>query len=156
MIRRPPRSTLFPYTTLFRSQFDGEPYFEGLRELATNGIDKPVLNAFRMLGLLGEKRLPVTSSAAIPAIQIEQEGVRGQPDVDAIAAQKENEVEVLVVNYHDDDVSAQDVLVDLNVRGLPANAEKIEAELYRVDATHSNSYTLWKQMGEPQQPASDS
>src|SRR5438876_400732 len=66
-------------------QFDGQPYFEGLRELATNGIDKPVLNAFRMLGLLGEKRLPVTSSAAIPAIQIEQEGVRGQPDVDAIA-----------------------------------------------------------------------
>src|SRR5436189_1608075 len=24
MIRRPPRSTLFPYTTLFRSSFDGE------------------------------------------------------------------------------------------------------------------------------------
>src|SRR3712207_7170040 len=24
MIRRPPRSTLFPYTTLFRSQCDGE------------------------------------------------------------------------------------------------------------------------------------
>src|SRR2546429_9642220 len=25
MIRRPPRSTLFPYTTLFRSGFEGEP-----------------------------------------------------------------------------------------------------------------------------------
>src|SRR3712207_7252299 len=25
MIRRPPRSTLFPYTTLFRSQRDAEP-----------------------------------------------------------------------------------------------------------------------------------
>src|SRR3712207_7021863 len=25
MIRRPPRSTLFPYTTLFRSHADGEP-----------------------------------------------------------------------------------------------------------------------------------
>src|SRR5260370_41141565 len=25
MIRRPPRSTLFPYTTLFRSRFDGIP-----------------------------------------------------------------------------------------------------------------------------------
>src|SRR5258708_10131277 len=24
MIRRPPRSTLFPYTTLFRSRFEGE------------------------------------------------------------------------------------------------------------------------------------
>src|SRR3712207_8875283 len=26
MIRRPPRSTLFPYTTLFRSVLDGGPY----------------------------------------------------------------------------------------------------------------------------------
>src|SRR5687768_18055859 len=25
MMRRPPRSTLFPYTTLFRSRSDGEP-----------------------------------------------------------------------------------------------------------------------------------
>src|SRR5690349_23556337 len=25
MIRRPPRSTLFPYTTLFRSHHDGQP-----------------------------------------------------------------------------------------------------------------------------------
>src|SRR5258708_17241155 len=27
MIRRPPRSTLFPYTTLFRSQAGGVPHF---------------------------------------------------------------------------------------------------------------------------------
>src|SRR2546430_3988335 len=27
MIRRPPRSTLFPYTTLFRSNFNGSPYY---------------------------------------------------------------------------------------------------------------------------------
>src|SRR5256885_7829520 len=26
MIRRPPRSTLFPYTTLFRSWADGQPF----------------------------------------------------------------------------------------------------------------------------------
>src|SRR5438874_8936885 len=29
MIRRPPRSTLFPYTTLFRSRLDGPPTGEG-------------------------------------------------------------------------------------------------------------------------------
>src|SRR3712207_7802045 len=29
MIRRPPRSTLFPYTTLFRSLAQGEPDAEG-------------------------------------------------------------------------------------------------------------------------------
>src|SRR5256885_9826359 len=28
MIRRPPRSTLFPYTTLFRSPVDRKPWFD--------------------------------------------------------------------------------------------------------------------------------
>src|SRR5690349_21992030 len=32
MIRRPPRSTLFPYTTLFRSLFDGPDLLLHLRE----------------------------------------------------------------------------------------------------------------------------
>src|SRR3712207_9062321 len=31
MIRRPPRSTLFPYTTLFRSRFLHQPLGRGLR-----------------------------------------------------------------------------------------------------------------------------
>src|SRR2546430_7398628 len=31
MIRRPPRSTLFPYTTLFRSRFPAGPYGLGVR-----------------------------------------------------------------------------------------------------------------------------
>src|SRR5688572_32410895 len=40
MIRRPPRSTLFPYTTLFRSLFE-----EGLRKLLTT-YDKEFLQTF--------------------------------------------------------------------------------------------------------------
>src|SRR3989440_9370728 len=35
MIRRPPRSTLFPYTTLFRSQHDLEAFAEGFAYEAT-------------------------------------------------------------------------------------------------------------------------
>ena len=31
-------------------EFEGQPYFDGFRTLATNGIDKPVLNVFRMFG----------------------------------------------------------------------------------------------------------
>src|SRR3712207_8775375 len=31
MIRRPPRSTLFPYTTLFRSRLTGEEYVDAQR-----------------------------------------------------------------------------------------------------------------------------
>src|SRR5258705_2821306 len=33
MIRRPPRSTLFPYTTLFRSSIDNEDFFTRLGRL---------------------------------------------------------------------------------------------------------------------------
>src|SRR2546430_6180717 len=39
MIRRPPRSTLFPYTTLFRSSFDLKGFFFDLT--ATPGIGTP-------------------------------------------------------------------------------------------------------------------
>src|SRR5205085_6352116 len=34
MIRRPPRSTLFPYTTLFRSPFDSVSFTPPVRSLA--------------------------------------------------------------------------------------------------------------------------
>src|SRR3712207_7724273 len=37
MIRRPPRSTLFPYTTLFRSVFEREARAGGLRHLHFDG-----------------------------------------------------------------------------------------------------------------------
>src|SRR5260370_22721287 len=48
MIRRPPRSTLFPYTTLFRSQGDGlSDHFVDVERSSVSGIipeDSP--NAF--------------------------------------------------------------------------------------------------------------
>src|SRR3712207_7586827 len=48
MIRRPPRSTLFPYTTLFRSPLDAEDRKDfGLREIA---VDEQHL----MLALAGD------------------------------------------------------------------------------------------------------
>src|SRR5256885_2394753 len=37
MIRRPPRSTLFPYTTLFRSAVEGEDAGEGLASVGFFG-----------------------------------------------------------------------------------------------------------------------
>ena len=33
-------------------QFENQPWFAGFRTLATNGIDKPVLNVFRMFGMM--------------------------------------------------------------------------------------------------------
>src|SRR2546430_13462072 len=53
MIRRPPRSTLFPYTTLFRSKFSNE-----IGEHISIGIDKPI-------ELIAMRRRVNTSAAAI-------------------------------------------------------------------------------------------
>src|SRR2546425_2843662 len=41
MIRRPPRSTLFPYTTLFRSKFRHQSHFPMLSEFARQGSGSP-------------------------------------------------------------------------------------------------------------------
>src|SRR2546422_5016047 len=48
MIRRPPRSTLFPYTTLFRSAFPSDRADESLNICILpwrSGCDRPVANA---------------------------------------------------------------------------------------------------------------
>ena len=60
-----------------------------------------------MLGLMGEARLPVTSTSAISAREMKTTGVRKELDADAIAAHKDREVEVLILNYHDDDVAVR-------------------------------------------------
>jgi len=133
-------------------EFEGQPYFEGFRTLATNGVDKPVLNAFRMFGLLGNDRVKATSSGALASEDVVSNGVRGQPDVSVIATRKDHEVEVLIWNYHDDDLPAAVTPIDLVIGGLTARISRGLLEHFRVDSSHSNAFTAWKEMGSPQSP----
>lgn len=128
-------------------EFENQPPFAGFRELATNGIDKPVLNAFRVLGLLGNERITVTSSGSLSSKDIVQTGVRDASDINAVAARKQHEVEVLVWNYHDDDVQVTPANVALTIRGLPNGLQRAVLEHFRVDADHSNAFGVWKTMG---------
>jgi len=134
-------------------EFENQPYFAGFRELATNGVDKPVLNAFRMLGLLGNERVKVTSSAGLATGDVVHSGVRAMPDINAIATRRNREIEVLVWNYHDDDVPFPASQINLEIDGLPTDAKRALLEHFRVDANHSNSFTAWKEMGSPQSPS---
>ena len=130
-------------------EFEDQPPFEGFRELATNGIDKPVLNAFRMLGMLGNHRLKTVSSGTLPVADILQSGVRKQADVNALATRKDREIEVLVWNYHDEDISATPASIDLSIDDLPADARRALVDHFRIDQDQSNAFTVWKQIGSP-------
>lgn len=134
-------------------EFEDQPYFAGFRELATNGVDKPVLNAFRMLGLLGTERVKVTSSGSLATEDVVRSGVRTLPDINAIASRKNRELEILVWNYHDDDVPFPAAPIDLEITGLPGNVTRSLLEHFRVDLDHSNAFTAWKVMGSPQSPS---
>jgi len=136
-------------------EFEDQPFFEGYRTLATNGVDKPVLNAFRMFGLLGNERVDAVSSGSLSPEEIVRDGVRGQPDINVIATRKQNEVEILIWNYHDDDLPAPEAAIDLAISGLPKNTGRALLEHFRIDSDHSNAFTLWKKMGSPQSPTSE-
>ena len=131
-------------------EFENQPYFAGFRDLATNGIDKPVLNVFRMLGKMHGERVAVTSTSAAGVESVRDEGVRGRSDVYALASRNEKGMEVLVWNYHDDDLPGAPAEITMGIEGLPAGNPAITQ--YRVDDRHGNAYEVWKGMGSPQSP----
>jgi xylan 1,4-beta-xylosidase len=133
-------------------EFEDQPYFDGFRSLATNGVDKPVLNVFRLYGLMKGERIPAMSSMAVSLDGILTSGVSATPDVGALATRADRNISVLVWNYHDEDVPAPPAQVELGVNQLPAGAGRVLVRHFRIDHDHSNAYTLWKRMGSPQQP----
>ena len=91
-----------------------------MRALATNGIDLPVLNVFRLLSRMGGRRLATESTGEVPLDAIVRDGVRGAPDVGALASLDGSRLCVLAWHYHDDDVPGPDAAVALTLEHLPA------------------------------------
>ena len=133
-------------------EFEDKDYFEGFRSLATNGVDKPVLNVFRMFALMSGNRVSTSSTGQVPLDTLLTAGVRQSPDVDALATRGDHEAAVLVWNYHDVDGAAEAVPTTVAIDGIPADVHRVLLEHYRIDDTHSNAYTVWQMMGSPQQP----
>jgi xylan 1,4-beta-xylosidase len=133
-------------------EFEDKDYFEGFRSLATNGVDKPVLNVFRMFALMAGNRVGTSSTGQVPLDTLVSSGVRQAPDVDALATKGDREAAVLAWNYHDVDGAAEAVPTTITIVGIPAGVHRVLLQHYRVDDTHSNSYTVWQAMGSPQHP----
>lgn len=133
-------------------EFEDQPYFAGFRSLASNGLDKPVLNVFRMFAMLRGQRLAVDSDGAVTLAEIVSRGVRGRPDVAALASLESRALSVLVWHYHDDDVPGPAAAVELTLDHLPPAAGAVRIEHYRIDENHSNAFAAWKRLGAPQAP----
>src|SRR2546428_9837562 len=98
-----------------------------------------------MFGLLGGGRVKAASSGAVSSEEVVSAGVRGRPDVNVIAARKEHEVEILIWNYHDDDLPASATPIELAVSGFPAKTSRGLVEHFRIDSDHSNAFTASKE-----------
>jgi xylan 1,4-beta-xylosidase len=134
-------------------EFEDQPYFAGFRTLSTNGIDKPVLNVFRMFGMMQGERVGVRTDSPYNYLTIRDSSVRGEvPDINALAAKDDKSVAVMVWNYHDDNIIRTASPVKVKLKGFPV--EQVKLSHYRIDQEFSNSYEVWKKMGSPPNPSS--
>src|SRR3989454_7031050 len=88
MIRRPPRSTLFPYTTLFRSCSEGLVDAQRLRRGQLRDDDYPKLA--RAAGLLGTAPIWIDDSAMLSPLAMRSKARR---------LKAEHDVGLVVVDY---------------------------------------------------------
>ncbi len=132
-------------------EFEGQPYFAGFRTLATNGVDKPVLNVFRMAAMLCGENLRVDNPASLPLDELLEHGTLGKETVGALATLADHSLTALVWNYSDDSNATALSNIHLNLAGL--QTKRLKYQRFAIDQTHSNSYSAWKQMGSPQAPS---
>jgi len=128
-------------------EFEDQDWFAGFRELATHGVDKPVLNVFRMFGMMGGTRVAVQTDSSFNAADIIRAGVRKNNDIHALASKNDRMVSILVWNYHDDDLVGTPSTVELTIADL--ESDKVLSNHYRVDREFSNAFEKWKKLGKP-------
>ena len=134
-------------------EFENQMWYAGFRDLATNGVDKPVLNVFRMFGMMKGDLIPVKSSRNFTIEELCQNSVRKEADVNALASTDDQSIAVMIWNYHDDDLPAPDENIKILFKNI--KAERVLVHHYRIDNKYSNSYEVWKSMGSPQNPSKE-
>ena len=134
-------------------EFENQMWYAGFRDLATNGVDKPVLNVFRMFGMMKGNLISVKSSRNFSIEELCQNSVRKEADVNALASSDDRSIAVMIWNYHDDDLPAPDEKIKISFKNI--KARRVLVHHYRIDNKYSNSYEVWKSMGSPQNPSKE-
>jgi xylan 1,4-beta-xylosidase len=131
-------------------EFENQPWFAGFRDLATNGVDKPVLNVFRMFGLMKGSLVAAKSDRMYTLKTVIDSGIRASTDIGVLASGDSHTAAAMLWNYHDADKVDEGEPIKLTITGIPVQTATLTQ--YRIDAAHSNSYEAWKKMGSPQNP----
>ena len=121
--------------------FEGERCFEGTRSLSTQGIDKAILNLFRLLSRLGTERVALYSSGS------QSDGT----EIDGWAVLNGDALQVPVFCHHDDWDRKEIYDVSLVLENLPAEGS-VRITHHRIDREHSNACAEWERQGCPDWP----
>lgn len=135
--------------------FVGERCFEGTRAFSTQGIDKAILNLFRMYAQMGQQEVLFESTGTKdPLTYADKWGNAEPPDISGFAALSGNRnLSVLVYNHHDNWDLSGDYTVELSIENLPFDSDEVLLKHYRIDHSHSNAYAEWVRQGRPDYPA---
>src|SRR5205809_7132307 len=113
-------------------KIQNQPCFYGFRDLANNVVNKPILNVFRILGMMKGKRLKVNGDQMYTLKTVADSSIRGRnTDIGALAAVDKKEMTVLLWNYHDDDLHDTGKTVNVRIEHLPSTFVKLTQ--YRID-----------------------
>jgi xylan 1,4-beta-xylosidase len=135
--------------------FVGERCFEGTRAFSTQGIDKAILNLFRMYARMGTQELAFESSGAKdPLSYADLNGSGETPDIAGFATLSGSQgLEVLIYNHHDDWDLHDEWPIELAIDNLPFDSSALVVKHYRIDGAHSNAYAEWLRQDQPTYPA---
>src|SRR5688572_17630598 len=97
MIRRPPRSTLFPYTTLFRSRRDDGALMEARARKISSRTDSLLVELVPTAKIIGELR-SLFPKAVLVGWKYEVDGDRGSVIAKAQQQIRENTTNACVAN----------------------------------------------------------
>ncbi len=136
--------------------FEGERCFEGTRSFSTQGIDKPVLNLFRMFSRLGTKLVFLQSSRDVDPLSFrDSHGTEEGPEIDGWATcDSPDRLQVLLYCHHDDWDWREVFDIELELENLSMDGE-VTVMHSRIDREHSNACTEWERQGRPDWPTEE-
>lgn len=109
------------------------PFYGGFGLIATGGIPKASFNAFKLLHLLGNQRLPVESDSAL------------------LSKTSDGKLVLAVWNYFSEEVKGNPKDVLVQVKNLPASIKNARVQI--LDKDHGSVLSTWRKMGSPQFPS---